>query len=162
MISMVVAMDENRVIGKDGDLPWHLPNDLKFFKRVTTGHTIIMGRKTHESIGRPLPDRRNIVVTTQQSYAPEGVEVLHSLEEVKQFADKKEEEFFLIGGETLFRQLLPVTGRIYLTVIHDEFEGDTYFPEISEDEWEVVSSEKGETDEKNIYEHTFLVYERKK
>ena len=159
MISMLVAMDENRVIGKDGDLPWRLPNDLKFFKEVTTGHSILMGRKTYDSIGRPLPNRRNLVITRNQGFSPEGVEVLHSLEEVKPLA-AKEEEFFVIGGETLFKQLFSITDRIYLTLIHEKFDGDTYFPDFPEEEWKIVSSTEGKTDENNIYPHTFLVYER--
>ncbi|ADU31667.1 dihydrofolate reductase [Evansella cellulosilytica] len=159
MISMIAAMGKNREIGLNGEMPWHLPNDLKFFKKTTSGHSVLMGRKTYESIGRPLPNRRNLVVTRSESFHADGVEVLHSLDDVKPLVNS-EEEFFVIGGATLYEQLMPIAKRLYITSINAEFEADTYFPAIDEIEWKIVSSEKGIVDEKNKYEHTFQVFER--
>lgn len=160
MISFIVAMANDNVIGKDGKMPWHLPNDLKYFKRVTTGYPVLMGRKTYESIGKPLANRRNIVLTRDKSFHADGIEVIHSLKEVEPLM-KDSEEFFVIGGATLYEQLLPLADRLYVTKIHAQFEGDTYFPQIDEDEWQVVHQEQGIIDDKNVYEHTFYVYERK-
>jgi dihydrofolate reductase len=158
MISLLVAMDTNRVIGKDNDLPWHLPADLKYFKNVTIGHPIIMGRKTHESIGRPLPGRENIIITRDKSYKAEGCKVVNSIEETLVSGDR---EVFVIGGAEIFKQVLPDADRIYITYIEDEFEGDTFFPEIDDSEWMVISKEKGPKDDKNPYDYYFVVYERK-
>ncbi|WP_017726371.1 dihydrofolate reductase [Halalkalibacterium ligniniphilum] len=159
MISYIVAMDKQRAIGKDNQLPWHLPNDLAYFKKITTGHTIVMGRKTFESIGRPLPNRRNIVVTRNKSFEAEGVDVLHSIAEVVELG-REEAECFVIGGAELFTSLWDKVERIYLTYIDETFEGDTFFPEIDENEWKLVSVEKGKIDENNRYAHEFRVYER--
>ncbi|ADU94152.1 dihydrofolate reductase [Geobacillus sp. Y412MC52] len=162
MISHIVAMDENRVIGKDNRLPWHLPADLAYFKRVTMGHAIVMGRKTFEAIGRPLPGRDNVVVTGNRSFRPEGCLVLHSLEEVKQWIASRADEVFIIGGAELFRATMPIVDRLYVTKIFASFPGDTFYPPISDDEWEIVSYTPGGKDEKNPYEHAFIIYERKK
>ncbi|WP_416147101.1 dihydrofolate reductase [Salipaludibacillus sp. HK11] len=159
MISMIAAFAEGRVIGKNGDMPWHLPAELQYFKKITTGHPILMGRKTFESIGRPLPKRRNIVLTRDRDFSVEGVEIIHELSDVDQLM-KERDEFFVIGGTTLYEQLLPKAERLYITKIHQFFEGDTFFPEISEKDWEIVSEEQGIVDEKNQYSHTFLIYER--
>ena len=158
MISFIFAMDRNRVIGKDNQLPLHLPNDLKFFKETTRGHTVIMGRKTYESIGRPLPDRRNIVLTTQQGYEAAGCEVVHSVKELELHTG---EEQFVIGGAEIFKVLIPVADRLYVTHIDAEFEGDAFYPEIDPVEWEAVSETEGFVDEKNKYRHVFVVYERR-
>jgi len=160
-ISLVVAMDENRVIGAHGTLPWRLPADLKHFKRVTMGHPIVMGRRTWESIGRALPGRTNIVVTRQAGFGAPGAVVVDSLEAAKARAAEEDcEELMIIGGATLYEQAMPETSRIYLTEIHAEFEGDTYFPELNEDEWACVSREDREKDDKNPYDYSFLVLER--
>ncbi|MGB8956760.1 MAG: dihydrofolate reductase [Tumebacillaceae bacterium] len=159
MISFIFAMDRNRVIGKGNQLPWHLPNDLKFFKETTRGHTVIMGRKTYESIGRPLPDRRNIVLTTRQGYDAPGCEVVHAVEELELHTG---EEQFVIGGAEIFKALLPVADRLYVTHIDAEFEGDAFYPEIDPDEWKAVSRTEGAVDEKNKYPHAFVVYKRRK
>ena len=161
MISFVVAMDLNRVIGKDNQLPWHLPADLKFFKRVTMGHPIAMGRKTHESIGRILPGRQNIIITRQTNYHVEGCTVFYS---VKDFVDfyMQQEEVFVIGGAEIFTETFPFADRLYITLINAEFEGDTHFPEFNENEWELTSCEKGAKDEKNPYDYEFCLYKRKK
>lgn len=160
MISMIAALAEGRVIGEDGDMPWYLPADLQHFKKVTSGHPILMGRKTFESIGRPLPKRRNIVLTRDMSFSAEGVEVIHDFSAVTPLMNE-EEEFFVIGGATVYEQLLAKAQRLYLTEIHHSFKGDTFFPFIDKKEWTLVSQEKGIIDEKNQYPHTFLVYERR-
>jgi dihydrofolate reductase len=157
MISFVVAMDENRAIGKDNDLPWYLPNDLKHFKKTTMGKPIVMGRKTYESIGKPLPGRENIVVTRDQSYHAEGTITVHSVDEVLQL---KAEEICVIGGTEIFKLFLPVADRLYITEIHHTFDADTYFPELSDEDWEEVSRTAGIVDEKNKYPHEFVVYEK--
>ncbi|NNV05925.1 dihydrofolate reductase [Geobacillus sp. C56-T2] len=162
MISHIVAMAENRVIGKDNRLPWHLPADLAYFKRVTMGHAIVMGRKTFEAIGRPLPGRENIVVTRNPQFRPDGCVVLHSLEEVKQWIAARRDEVFIIGGAELFRATMPMADRLYVTNIFASFPGDAFYPPIPEQEWQVVSYTPGIKDEKNPYEHAFLIYERKK
>lgn len=160
MISFVVAMDQNRVIGKENQLPWHLPADLKYFKKVTTGHTIVMGRKTFESIGRPLPNRRNVVLTRDEQYEAEGCEVVNTIEEVLSIA-RKEEECFVIGGTEVFMLFWDHVDRLYVTYIDESFEGDTFFPEIDRAEWEIVGVEEGVVDEKNRYRHEFRTYERR-
>ncbi|RFU61701.1 dihydrofolate reductase [Bacillus sp. V59.32b] len=162
MISLMLAMDENRLIGKDNQLPWHLPADLQYFKNVTMGHPIVMGRKTFESIGRVLPGRENIVVTRNAEFDAEGVTILHSIDDVRQLADSSAQELFVIGGAEIFKEILPVTDRLYITEIHHAFEGDTYFPETQETEWVQRSLTAGTVDEKNRYPHDFIVLERKK
>ncbi|MFL6559494.1 MAG: dihydrofolate reductase [Bacillus sp. (in: firmicutes)] len=161
MISFIVAMDENRVIGKDNQLPWHLPEDLKFFKRVTMGHPIAMGRKTHESIGRVLPGRENIVITRQVNYQSEDCTVFYSIEDFVKNSKKQSEEIFVIGGAEIFNETFEFADRLYITLIHEKFAGDTFFPEFDRSKWELVSSEKGLMDEKNPYDYEFKIYERK-
>ncbi|HET7657323.1 MAG TPA: type 3 dihydrofolate reductase [Bacillales bacterium] len=159
MISFLFAMGSNRVIGKDNDLPWHLPADLAYFKKKTMGHPIIMGRKTYESIGKPLPGRENIVVTRDKHFTAEGCTIVHSIEEASNVV-KGNEESFVIGGANLFEAFYPYADRMYVTLIHESFEGDTYFREIDEREWKLVATEQHEKDEKNKYDYTFLVYDR--
>ncbi|WML45007.1 dihydrofolate reductase [Neobacillus sp. PS3-40] len=160
MISFVVAMDENRVIGKNNQLPWHLPEDLKFFKKVTMGHPIAMGRKTHESIGRILPGRENIIITRNSGYHGEGCTVLYSIQEFVEYCQASDDEFFVIGGAEIFKETFPNVDRLYLTRIHEEFDGDTYFPEFDLNKWKLVSKEKGIRDEKNPYDYEFCIYDR--
>lgn len=161
MISLMVAMDEKRLIGKNNALPWYLPADLQYFKRVTMGHPIVMGRKTFESIGRILPGRENVIVTRNHDFQVEGCTILHDVSEIKTFADNSEQEVFVIGGAEIFQAILPVTDRLYITQIHEEFEGDTYFPVINETEWESVVTIPGVIDDKNIYAHDFIVLRKK-
>jgi len=161
MISFIVAMDKNRVIGKDNKLPWHLPADLAFFKRVTMGNPIIMGRKTFEAIGRVLPGRENIIVTRDNNYQAEGCRILHSVEEIVEIDKLTKEELFVIGGAEIFKEAFPFAKKLYITLIDEEFTGDTYFPEFVNDEWELVSKEKGQKDEKNPYDYYYLTYIRK-
>lgn len=160
MISFIVAMDENRVIGKDNQLPWRLPEDLKFFKRVTMGHPIAMGRKTHESIGRILPGRENIVITRQKDYQIEGCTVVSSIEDFVKYSKKQGDEIFVIGGAEIFNETFDYSDRLYITLIYEEFAGDTFFPEFDVNKWELMSSEKGIKDEKNPYDYEFRIYER--
>ena len=163
LISMVVAATENDVIGRDNGMPWHLPDDLKYFKSRTMGKPMLMGRKTFESIGRPLPNRRNIVITRQPGYAPEGVEAAGSLEAAVALAmaDSPEREAFVIGGGEIFRQALPIADRIYLTRVEADVEGDAFFPDLDPREWREVSRREGIVDEKNSLPHAFLVLERR-
>jgi dihydrofolate reductase len=161
MISFIWAMDENRVIGKNNQLPWRLPEDLKFFKRVTMGHPVAMGRKTHESIGRTLPGRENIVITKNRDFICEGCTVIYSIEEFITYCREKNEEVFVIGGAEIFRELLPIVDRLYVTMIYEKFDGDTYFPEFSLKDFELVLQEPGIRDAKNPYEYEFFIYQRR-
>src|SRR5690349_9733239 len=140
ILSQLVATDENNVIGRDNKLPWHLPNDLKYFKNLTWGMPILMGRKTFDSIGKPLPGRKSIVITRSTDWKHEGVEVVHSIEsaieKAKEFGVK---EIFVIGGAEIFKTSIGEAFRIYRTLIHHKFEGDVYFPQIDPNEWELVS-----------------------
>ncbi|MED3727124.1 type 3 dihydrofolate reductase [Priestia filamentosa] len=160
MISFIVAMDDNNLIGKDNALPWYLPADLAYFKKVTTNHTIVMGRKTYESIGRPLPNRQNVVLTHSTSFQEDGVTVIHSLDELKEMANHSNEELFIIGGARLYEQLLPVADRLYVTHIRATFDGDTHFPAFLKEEWKIIDSKEHKKDEKNAYDYEFVVYER--
>jgi len=153
-VSLIVAMSENRVIGRAGGLPWRLSDDLRRFKRLTTGHTIIMGRKTFESIGRPLPNRTSIVITRQADWTTEDVIVAHSLDEALERASH-DDEVFVIGGGEIFGQALPRADRLYLTIVHADIEGDVYFPAIDESNWRCVHEERHEADERNEYAYTF-------
>ena len=162
MISFIVAADENNVIGKNNQLPWHLPGDMKYFKNQTWGMTVIMGRKSLESLGKPLQGRKNIVVTRNKNWKTEGVEVAHSIDEAIELASQTgAKEIFIIGGAELFKETLPIANRIYLTRIHHRFDGDVYFPEVPASEWKLVKSRFCDVDEKNKYPHTFQVWERK-
>lgn len=138
-LSAIVAMAANRCIGRDNTLPWRLPADLKRFKQLTMGHTLVMGRKTYESIGRPLPGRTTVVVTRQRDYAPEGVRVAHSLEQALALAPG--DEVFLAGGADLYRQAMGHVRRLYLTRIDRDYEGDTFFPEVDLSGWRLVAEE---------------------
>ncbi len=161
MLSIIVAIAKNNVIGKDNQLIWHLPEDLKRFKQLTTGHTIIMGRKTFESLGRVLPNRKHIVLCndTILKIEDENVEVITDIKELDKYI-QSEEEHFVIGGATIYKLLIPYTNKMYITKIHQEFEGDVYFPEINKDEWQEVFKEKGIKDEKNPYDYEYINYER--
>lgn len=162
MISLLVAMDRNHVIGFEKGMPWHLPRDLSFFKEKTTGNTMIMGRKTYDSIGRVLPNRRNIVLTRKQSNFPEGIEIIDNLKVLQQWnTENPEEEYFVIGGGNIFEQVLNYADRMYITWIDEAFDGDTYFPDFPETEWELTKKDKGEKNEKNPYDYYFLQYDRK-
>lgn len=156
MIKLIVAISKNRVIGDSNKLIWNLPADLKRFKEVTTGHPIVMGRKTFQSIGRPLPNRRNIIITRDETYEAEGCEVVNSIEEALLLTNN---DCFIIGGGEIYKQTLPISNQIYMTVIDSEFEGDTYFPEIDRS-WYISKKEDFLSDDKNAYNYTFIFYER--
>jgi|SRR6185312_7522701 len=158
IVSAVVATSENHVIGKDNKLLWYLPNDLKHFKEITAGHTVIMGRKTYESVGKPLPRRRNIIITRQQ-ITIEGCEVVNSIEAALALCEG-EPEVFIVGGAEIYRQSLHLTDRIYLTIVHKNFEGDSFFPELNKNEWKEVSHEDHQPDEKNSLPYSFIMLER--
>jgi dihydrofolate reductase len=158
-ISIIVAKGKNHAIGKNNKLLWHLPNDLKHFKDITTGHTVIMGRKTFDSVGKPLPKRRNIVIT-RQAISIEGCEVVNSVDAALALC-AGEEELFIIGGAEIYKQALPHTDRIYLTIINHDFDGDTFFPELNNDDWKEKEHENFEPDEKNKYPYSFITLERR-
>ncbi|MGP7815969.1 dihydrofolate reductase [Niallia sp. 01092] len=162
MISLIVAMDQNNVIGYKNELPWHLPEDLKYFKKVTTGHPIVMGRKTRDSIGRNLPNRENVILTKNEQFKCEDCTILHSMEELKAWSEtKNEEEIFIIGGAEIFKETLNIADRLYITKIDEAYQGDTYFPDLDWSNWKIISEEKGIKDEKNNVDYTFFIYERK-
>ncbi len=161
MIHIIVAASENNAIGKDNKLLWHLPNDLKYFKSVTTGHPIIMGRKTFESIGKPLPNRLNIVISRNPYESGENLVYSNSLQEAIKVALQKDEEIFIIGGGEIYKQALPLAHKIHFTKVHTVIDGDTFFPELNQNEWETESSVFHKKDEKNKYDYTFLIYRKK-
>jgi len=158
-LSCIVAVSENGVIGRNKNLPWKLSADLRRFKQLTTGHAIIMGRKTFDSIGRPLPNRISIVLTRNRDYAPPGVMVVHSFDQAVA-ACQDQQEAFVIGGEAVFREALPRTKRLHLTRVHANIEGDAYFPETDLADWKLLDQEHHSEDERNDYAFTFYVYER--
>jgi len=160
-IAIVVAASKNLVIGKDNKLPWHLPADLKYFKNLTMGHCIIMGRKTFESIGKPLPGRTNIVVTRNKDYSKEGIIVCSSLEEAYDYANKNNEnEAFVIGGAEIINEALKTANKIYLTQIDENFEGDTFLAPIDTKQWKEVKRTSYSKDEINRYSFSFVELER--
>jgi dihydrofolate reductase len=159
MISIIAAISENQVIGKDNKLVWHLPVDMKFFKNTTLGHTLIMGRKTFESFGKPLPGRKSIVITRNSDYSYEGVTVVSSLEQAIKSAPENE-EVFIAGGAEIYKMALDIADRMYLTIVHDHFEGDTFFPEIDFSKWKLVSEHQHPADEKNKYAMSFRIFDR--
>jgi dihydrofolate reductase len=157
-----VAFDENRVIGKNNALIWHLPADLKRFKALTTGHVIIMGRKTFESIGKPLPNRTTIVISRQTDLQIEGAIMANSVEEaILKGKSLTREDIFIVGGAEIYALSLPLADQILVTQLHDIFDGDAYFPEIPAESWEIAEKERGITDEKNTYQFSYLTYSRK-
>lgn len=160
ILSLIVALSENRVIGKNNDLIWKLSADLKRFKALTTGHHIIMGRKTFESIGRPLPKRTNVIITRNKDYSAQGCVIVNSLSEaLKVCAD--DSEAFIIGGGQIYKEAVGLVDKMYFTLVHDTFQGDTFFPEIEKENWLLVSEEKHSADQKNELDYSFLNYERK-
>jgi dihydrofolate reductase len=162
MISLIAAMADDRAIGIDNSLPWKLPADMRWFRRHTLGKPIVMGRKTFESFGgRPLPERTNIVITRDENYQAEGAVVVHSIDEAIAVAGEVD-EVMIIGGESFYQQMLPLAERFYLTRVHGRFEADAWFPEFDMAEWHEVVREEHTADEKNEYDCSFIVLERKK
>lgn len=161
MISIIVAIAENLAIGKNNDLLWHIPGDMKYFKRVTSGHPVIMGKRTYESLPRrPLPNRRNIVITDLPGETIDGCEMAYSIEGAIALCNPGEENF-IIGGASVYRQFLPHTHRLYLTRVHRIFDGDVFFPELDFSQWQLLSSEEHGPDEQNDFAYTYEVYDRK-
>lgn len=164
-VSLIVAMSQNRVIGRENQMPWHLPAELQYFKRVTMGKPVLMGRNTFESIGRPLPGRPNIVITRNADYEAEGISVVTSVEDALDLAEQLAErdanaEAMVIGGAQIFAATLPRADRLYLTEVQAEVEGDVFFPEFAPEDWSLVSREEHAADEKNPYPYSVLVLER--
>lgn len=170
IISIIAAIGKNNELGKDNQLLWQLPADMKHFRDITSGHIVIMGRKTYESIGRPLPNRRNIVITRETDYQKDGIEVVHSLPEAlkiasleqgKKFEENDDEiEVFIIGGGQIYNEAIGNANKLYITHVDASLPADTYFPEISCEEWEKTSSESHDADEKNPYPYTFSEYRK--
>ena len=162
MLSIIVAIANENVIGKDNQLIWHLPEDLKRFKEITSGHKIIMGRKTFESLGRVLPNRKHIILCNdmEMDIDNENVEVLDDISKLDKYI-KSDEECFVIGGATIYKLLMPYANKMYITKINQSFEGDVWFPEIKE-EWQEVSKEKGIKNEANPYDYEYIVYIKEK
>ncbi len=164
-LSIIVATDEGGAIGAGGKIPWHLPADLKHFKELTMGHPVIMGRKTFESIGKPLPGRVNIVITTDSAWKAEGCIAVQSFSDAIRAAENRlagdSGEIFVIGGGRVYETALPHVKRVYLTRVRDRVTGDTFFPTLNDVDWQLVNSEKHSRDEKNPVDYEFQVYERK-
>lgn len=162
MLAAIWAQDEQGLIGKDDVLPWHLPNDLKFFKQMTEHNTLVMGRKTFEGMGgRPLPNRHTIVLTRDERYQAEGVTVMHDRQSVLDYAEQADGITFIAGGSTIYKEFLPYCSVLYRTVIYHSFEGDAYFPSLDFAEWTMVNLSNGQQDEKNPYVYQFETYQRK-
>lgn len=165
ILSMIVATAENNIIGKDNDMPWHLPADLAYFKKTTLGKPIIMGRKTYESIGRPLPGRRNIVISRNEDFTADGIDVVSSVEQALSLVDGSNgeaavEEIMVIGGGAIYKHCLASAQRLYITHIKANIEGDTQFPDYDDGSFKKVASELRASDDKNAHELDFCVYER--
>jgi len=159
-VTMIAAAGENNALGKDNDLVWHLPDDFRRFKALTTGHYIIMGRKTFESFPQPLPNRTHVVITRQKDYERKGAVVVHSLKDALEIA-QEDPQPFIIGGGEIFDLGMEITEKIELTRVHAEFEADAFFPDLDQDQWDLVSSEYHGKDAKHNYDFTFLTYVRR-
>jgi dihydrofolate reductase len=164
-ISLVWAMAQNRVIGRNNKLPWHLPEDLKYFKRITLGKPVIMGRKTFESIGKPLPGRTNIVVTRNENFSAEGVKTVNSLAAAKTLCESIGEidgvnEAMVIGGAEIYTQAMPIADRLYLTEVHANVDGDTFFPEFDRSLWKEIAREDFDASGPNPYAYSFITLDK--
>ncbi len=161
-IAIIAGIGINRELGKENKLLWYLPNDLKYFRKMTNGHTVIMGRKTYESIGKALPGRNNIVITKDTTYTNNDTKIVHSIEEALELAKKIEEhaEIFIIGGAQIYEQGIPYANMLYITHIDGTFDADTFFPLIDTNVWRKLSEEKHEKDEHHKYNYTFAVYKK--
>lgn len=160
MITLIVAMGKNREIGKENQLLWHLPKDLKHFKELTSGHPIIMGRKTYESIGKPLPNRTNIVISRKNDWFEEGILIVGSIKEAVKFAKKIDEEVFIIGGGNIYEQTIDLADKLEVTLVDAVLDADTFFPKINEKVWQKTNEERHQKDEKNEFDFCFQTYER--
>lgn len=168
-ISLIAAVAANGVIGRDNDMPWHLPDDFAFFKRKTSHHPIIMGRKSLEALGKALPNRTNIVITRNADFSADGVIVVHSLDDaiaeatndIEQKREQSTDEIFVIGGAEIYKMALPAANRLYITEIHSDFDGDAYFPSFNKNEWQEVSRQPHAADDRHKVPFDFVTYERK-
>lgn len=162
MLSIIVAIANKNVIGKDNTLIWHLPEDLKRFKTITSGKTIIMGRRTFESLGRVLPNRKHIVLCNdmEMNIDNENVEIVGDIKCLDKYINSDEENF-IIGGATIYRLLMPYANKMYITKINQDFDGDAFFPEIKEEEWEIINTEQGIKNDENPYDYEYITYKRK-
>lgn len=160
-IVLIAAVAENNALGKENQLVWHLPNDFKRFKELTSGHHIIMGRKTFESFPKPLPNRTHVVITRQKNYAPTGCIVVHNLEDALAICPPNE-TLYIIGGGEIYQQALIYSHKIEITKVHAEFEADTFFPKINSSYWELIQSERNSKDEKHLYDYTFQTFVKRK
>lgn len=162
IISQIAAASTNNVIGKNNQLPWHMPNDMAYFKKKTLGHHIVTGRRNYEAEGKALPGRINIVLTRNEKFQLADGIVVHTLDEAVEIAKKAgEKELFIVGGEEIYRLAMNITDRIYLTRIHAEIEGDTFFPKLNSDLWKQVSIIRNYKDDKNPYDYDYLIFERR-
>ncbi|MCX6217425.1 dihydrofolate reductase [Spirosoma sp.] len=160
-ISLIAAVAQNGIIGRENDLPWHLPDDFAFFKRKTSHHPIIMGRKSLEALGKPLPNRTNIVLTRNTEFSAEGVTIVHRLDEAIAEAEAINQiEIFVIGGAEIYKMALPIATTLYLTEIHQDFEGDAYFPAFDKSEWKELSRRPHPADERHAVSFDFVEYEK--
>jgi dihydrofolate reductase len=161
MISLIAAIGKNNELGKDNTLLWHMPADMKHFREITSLHVVVMGRKTFESIGKPLPNRRNVIITHDIKYKKEEVEIVHSLSETLNLFKNKNEEVFIIGGAEIYKQFMPIADKLYITHIDAEDKSaNVFFPEIIPIVWNEISHEEHKKDEKNPYSYTFSIYEK--
>ncbi len=160
MITLIVAMGKNREIGKENQLLWHLPKDLKHFKELTSGYPIIMGRKTYESIGKPLPNRTNIVISRKNDWFEEGILIVGSIKEAVKFAKKIDEEVFVIGGGNIYEQTIDLADKLEVTLVDAVLDADTFFPKINEKIWQKTNEERHQKDEKNEFDFCFQTFER--
>lgn len=158
----MAAIAANNALGKDNQLIWHLPADLKRFKKTTLHHAVIMGRKTYESLGKPLPNRSNILITRNKNYKAEGCVVVNSLKKALKVALKSDENPFILGGAEIYKQAMPFADKLDITFVHHQFEADVFFPEIDKTIWKETSRENFKTDENNKYDYSFVTYIRKK
>jgi len=159
MVIIIAAIAKNNALGKNNQLIWHLPADLKRFKSITLGQTVVMGRKTFESLGKPLPNRKNIVITRNRNFKKEGVTTVNSLEEALAMS-KENENIYILGGAEIYLQALPLADLLDLTLVHEHFEADTFFPVIDQKEWEEIKREDYKKDDKNAFDYSFVSYKK--
>ncbi|MDO9138616.1 MAG: dihydrofolate reductase [Lutibacter sp.] len=160
MVTIIAAIAANNALGKDNQLIWHLPVDLKRFKKTTLNHAVIMGRKTYESLGKPLPNRTNILITRDKNYKAEGCLVVNSVKEALKAAAEVDENPFILGGAEIYKQAMPFTDKLDITFVHHQFEADVFFPEIDKTIWKETSRENFKADENNKYDYSFVTFER--
>lgn len=160
MVTIIAAIAENNALGKNNQLIWHLAADLKRFKKTTLNHAVIMGRKTYESLGKPLPNRTNIIITRDKNYKAEGCIAVNSIKEALKVAAEADENPFILGGAEIYKQAMPFTDKLDITIVHHQFEADVFFPEIDKTIWKETSRENFKANENNKYDYSFVTFER--